>query len=220
MSAPAPGMTVGVLLAAGRGRRMGTLKQLLPWGECENSKPLVAVAFDALAHVCDAMIVVLGIDQQAVVEALRPRALDSVKVDSDLEMMESVRAGLARAVQVEHVMTFLLHPADHPFVPPAVIEALHRAARGHPGCAVMPEHRGRGGHPVLIPAELSAEILTWRGSGGLRSFWEANPHRCVRIAVDDPSIVFDIDTLEDFQRGYDRGTRGRDGRITPPSTRR
>ena len=52
---------IGVLLAAGQSKRMGRPKQLLPWPpKGENPKPLVAAAFDAIARVCDEMVVVVG----------------------------------------------------------------------------------------------------------------------------------------------------------------
>ena len=51
---------LGVLLAAGRGRRMGGAKQFQPWPTVSGSQPLVAASFDAVCGVCDEMIVVLG----------------------------------------------------------------------------------------------------------------------------------------------------------------
>ena len=56
---------------------MGRLKQLIPWPNEHdpNAQPMVAAAFDAIATVCDRMIVVTDTQAKAVVEALRPRVL-------------------------------------------------------------------------------------------------------------------------------------------------
>ena len=96
-------LMIGVLLAAGQSRRMGRLKQLIPWPSEHdpNAKPMVAAAFDAIAAVCNRMIVVTGTQASAVVGALRPRALHEAKVVGDGEMMVSVRAGLAMALQLD-----------------------------------------------------------------------------------------------------------------------
>lgn len=66
---------IGVLLAAGQSKRMGRPKQLLPWPpKGENSKPLVAASFDAIARVCDEMYVVVGHQSDAVIAALSDRS--------------------------------------------------------------------------------------------------------------------------------------------------
>ena len=54
---------VGLLLAAGQGRRMGGGKQLLPWPPPDGSGTLIGSAFDHLQVACDEMIVVLGYQQ-------------------------------------------------------------------------------------------------------------------------------------------------------------
>jgi CTP:molybdopterin cytidylyltransferase MocA len=193
--------TVGVLLAAGRGRRMATLKQLLPWQVGSDARPLVAVAFDALASACDSMIVVVGVsDQKAVVAALGGRGFTIATVESDREMFESVKAGLHLALQLRDASEILLHPADHPIVHLATVNALRAAARESPEVAIMPEVEAKGGHPVLIPIALVERIIAWRGTGGLRAFWEEHPSLCRRIATDDKTVVFDIDTPDDYAR--------------------
>jgi len=197
------GGTTGVLLAAGRGQRMGALKQLLPWGTGAAAKPLVAAAFDALAPACDTMIVVAGEDHPAIVEALHPREFTTVIVDSNREMFESIRAGLRKAQRLWPESDVLLHPADQPVIHPAIVEALRAEARRHPNAAVMPEYIGRGGHPVLIPADMLAAIIAWSGPGGLRSFWENHPRLARRVAINDASVLLDIDNPQEYAHAMD-----------------
>ncbi len=190
--------TAGVLLAAGRGRRMGRLKQLLPWGETT----VVAAAFDALAGSCGAgMVLVAGADAEAVGDALPGRAFEMVRGDSDAEQIESARQGLRRALQLHRVERVFLHPADHPVIPTPVLDAL--LARAVTGTVLKPTYRGRGGHPVLIPAGIAAAIVSWqpgKGGGGLRAYWETNPHLIQRLECRDaPGIVMDLDTPGDYE---------------------
>lgn len=190
---------IGVLLAAGRGQRMGLTKQLLLWPAAGGSKPLLAAAFDAIATVCHHMIVVLGHEAEAVAESLHGREFQLVKSDPDGEMFDSIRAGLQAAQKIDSEADVLLHPGDHPAVSHKTLEALSRVAGNHRDCAVMPVYRGQGGHPALIPALLVQRILDYDGHGGLRRFWKENPMLCLRLVVSDAAVVQDLDTPSDYQ---------------------
>ncbi len=190
---------IGVLLAAGRSERMGRPKQLLPWPpKSENSKPLVAAAFDAIARVCDEMVVVAGHYGEEVVLNLRERKFFRVNGDSGSELFPSIQFGLLAASRIDPSADILLHLADHPEVRRDTLEALIRTAGEKPNCAVMPKYRGQGGHPVLIPAALTTQILSSAGGGGLRQFWLDRPELCLRLPVDDPGVILDIDTQSDY----------------------
>jgi CTP:molybdopterin cytidylyltransferase MocA len=62
----------------------------------------------------------------------------------------------------------------------------------------MPEHGGRGGHPVIIPAAIARMILSERVAGGLRAFWASRRDRCRRHQVADPGVVRDLDQPGDY----------------------
>ena len=191
---------IGVLLAAGRSTRMGRLKQLLPWPpNSPDAKPLVAAAFDAIASFCDEMVVVVGTEADAVIAALGDREFGAVAVDGGAEMIASVKAGLAVARGIDPTANVLLHPADHPEVRRETIDLLIQLAAEQPGHAVMPTFGGAGGHPVLIAEELAVDIVSYEGPGGLRQFWIDRADRCIRREVDDPGVVFDLDTPADYE---------------------
>ncbi len=194
----APPPCIGVLLAAGRSRRMGRTKQLLPWPTPSGAKPLVAAAFDAIAPACQTMIVVLGHEAEAVAAALAPRRFEAVPADADAPMYESIRAGLGAARRLDARASALLHPADHPQVDPATLRTVIDTAARNPGRAIMPVYGGAGGHPVLIPADLIDHLLAFAGEGGLRRYWQDHPDDCIRLAVDDPFVVRDLDTPDDW----------------------
>jgi molybdenum cofactor cytidylyltransferase len=204
MSAPAPKprpTLIGVLLAAGRGRRMGGAKQLLPWPPgARDARPLVAAAFDAVCPVCTRVIVVVGHEAEAVVSALGSRSFDIVHADPDAEMFESIRAGLKEVQARDPAAAALVHPADHPEVDASTLQALVDALQVQQRRALMPEYHGRGGHPVLIPAPLIPEIVASEGHGGLRQYWVDHPERCLRIPVDDPAVVRNLNTRRAYEQ--------------------
>ncbi len=194
------GSRIGILLAAGRSRRMGHLKQILSWGPPGDSKPLVAAAFDNVKPVCDRMIVVVGHQSDKVLNALVPRCFVSVTGHPDRAMFESLRAGLSKVQEMDASADIVIQPGDHPFVSPEVLEHLLEEAGRHPNRAVMPQYQGKGGHPVLVPSSLLEPLLQWEGGEGLRGYWRSNPDVCCRVEVEDPFVIQDLDTPEDYEK--------------------
>jgi molybdenum cofactor cytidylyltransferase len=207
----------GVILAAGRGRRMGCTKQLVEWPTSTGPKPLVAAAYDAIHPICNDIVVVLGHEPEAVAAALGDRPFRRAESDPDAPMFESIRAGIAVVIEeVEPFASVILQPGDHPEVSPATLHALKRHSvdqlatitdvRGLPTSeqrrplrtAIIPEFRGRGGHPVLIPPDVARMILEADCRKGLGQFWSEHPEFCHRLPVDDPTILRDIDTPGDL----------------------
>lgn len=203
--------TAGILLAAGRGRRMGCLKQLLPWRD----STVVASAFDGLAKYCGGngmMVVVVVVDdnREVIAQALGGRLFHSVVSDSDAEQFCSILAGLREILKMERMARVWVHPADHPMVPALVAEgSLRKSIEIGNARALIPTYGGRGGHPVLIPRRVADAIVAWSAEGdsgelgrreGLRSFWAERGEMVERVAFDEsPEIVIDLDTEADYQ---------------------
>jgi molybdenum cofactor cytidylyltransferase len=186
---------IGLLLAAGRGRRMGGNKQFhlveTPTGE----KPLIAAAFDTIAPVCDWMIVVLGHRAEEAAAALGQRKFEIVTSDPDAQMIVSIKAGLRAALSRRATPSgnILLQLGDHPALEPATLDMLLTVATENSDRAVILTYHGDGGHPVLIPAAIAEQILSAECPGGLRQFWLDDPELCLRIPVEDLSIILDLD---------------------------
>ena len=85
-------------------------------------------------------------------------------------MYGSVRMGL-RAARVTKPEAVIVLPVDHPFVSPATIQVLAaamdaalgayrgtRAERARFAYAVVPRHRGRRGHPLVLSGGLAAAV--------------------------------------------------------------
>jgi molybdenum cofactor cytidylyltransferase len=191
---------IGVVLAAGRGRRMGRTKQLVEWKTTDGTKPLVAAAYDAVCKICDEMVVVLGHDADAVAAALGNRAFLRAASDPDAPMFESIRAGLRATQSIDAAATVLLQPGDHPEVAIATLATLAEWSQKRPAQAIIPEYAGRGGHPVFIPSPLANILIVANCPTGLGDFWLASPELCVRVPVADAMVVRDVDTADDLKR--------------------
>jgi len=195
------GETWGLLLAAGRGRRMGGGKQLLPWPPENPSTTLVATSFDALNYLVSRMAVALGHRRVEVVAALADREFERLEVDPDAEMIESIKAGLRWLLSRDAAKLAVVHPADQPIVNQRTFSELMAYQHRFPTVAVMPEFGERGGHPVLIPRLLWPRIMACESAGGLRQFWADHPSMHVRVPVNDPMVIADFDCLDDLARG-------------------
>ncbi|MDG2423949.1 MAG: nucleotidyltransferase family protein [Phycisphaerales bacterium] len=188
---------IGVLLAAGRGRRLGGNKQLSPWPSVHGTRPLVASAFDHISVACDEIIVVLGHRQVEIEDVLRPRVYATIHADADADMSHSILAGVEFALRVEDVDCILLQLGDHPQVAPATLDTIIESARSLDS-AVGPQYQGRHGHPIAIPKRLAGEIIESGLPEGLAEWFRADDSRRQFIEVDDPSVLMDIDTPQDL----------------------
>jgi CTP:molybdopterin cytidylyltransferase MocA len=159
---------------------------------------MVEASFDLISACCESMFVVLDHDEQSIISALGDRPFTKVQGDADAPMFDSVRVGL-QAIRAEHrKRSVLLHPADHPAVNPETVRCIVAEAALHSRHAIVPRCGERGGHPVLIPANLHTRIVDSSGEMGLRGFWSANPDGFRPLAIDDHAMTRDIDTQEHY----------------------
>ena len=91
---------------------------------------------------------------------------------------------------------WLILPGDLPLVLPASLLAVAAALGSQ--ATVLPFYRGERGHPVAFPAACG-DALSWlSGPEGASSVLQARMkiHSPLRLDLDDPGMVTDIDTLD------------------------
>jgi CTP:molybdopterin cytidylyltransferase MocA len=189
---------IGVILAAGRGGRMGGKKQLTPWPAVDGNKPLVAASYDVIHSICDEMVVVLGHIAGSVVGALGERPFHRAESDPDAPMFESIRAGIRAALLIDPSAAIVLQPCDHPEVAPSTLQKIIDEAVVRPHQAIIPQFADRGGHPALIPSSICHQLVATDCPHGLGQFWLDHPELCHRVPINDPAVVRDIDTPADL----------------------
>ena len=189
-------MICAIVLAAGKSRRMGTQKLLLP---IAGQPMIVHVINEVLRSPVKDVLAVTGPEPAAISEVLAKLPVTLVINDAtDGDMLSSIRCGLnALPPDCSHVLLVL---GDQPGITTALITQLIAAQQltGKPLAA--PVCQGRRGHPVLLDASYRDEILSRYDDTGLRGLLHAHESDIVEVPVDDPRELEDIDLPEDYAR--------------------
>src|SRR5207302_5889014 len=114
----------------------------------------------------------------------------------------SVQAGV-RAV-ADACDAFFLVLADHSPPRPETLRTMIDALGESQNPIVLPSHQGRHGHPILISSKLAPEILALTFEQTLASIVKLHAADAREVIVDDPAILEDIDTPEDYNRALKR----------------
>jgi CTP:molybdopterin cytidylyltransferase MocA len=190
-----------LVLAAGKGRRMGAPKALLERG----GAPLVQLHVErALALRCTRALVIVRPALATAVEALFARApyADHVRVLAAATPSQAASlAVLVRSLACDALapdLTFLVAPVDTLPCSAATFRALRAALANH-SLAATPCFGARGGHPVLLRAALLEAYLhgPLDGCRSLRDVLAGAGRRRMRVDVADAHVIADLDTPAD-----------------------
>ena len=175
---------------------MGAFKPLLPFGGVTVAEACASSLREAGASE---VIVVVGHRGEEVRRALArlPFVRFAVNDEPGSEMGVSIARGVGALP--EGVGAVLVALVDHPAVPPAEVLRLFEARRRTGARLVVPEWRGRGGHPVLVDLSFRAELLRLAPEGGLRALFEAHRAEVLRVAAGSPYVARDMDTWEEYE---------------------
>lgn len=185
-----------IVLAAGGSIRMGRLKQLLP----VDGQPMVRrVTQTVVAAGLAQVIVVIGAQADRVREVLHDLPVEIVVNEQwPAGMSRSLRAGL-QAVQPE-IQAALIVLADQPTLTPPLLQKLVARYQATRAAIVTPFYQGRQGNPVLFDRSLFAELVTVEGDQGGRSLLARYQAQIERVEVDDPAVILDIDTRDEYEQ--------------------
>lgn len=189
-------MICAVVLAAGRSRRMGVQKLLLPFG----SKTVIAHIVDQLtASTIDEVHIVVGCQGKRVSRELSGRPVSIVNNPNYKSgMLSSVRCGLnAISQQCTEVLVAL---GDQPSVTTKLIDQMLQNFASTEKQILVPLYDGRRGHPIIFSAFYHDEILTHYDDVGLRGLLHAHEGDICELPVETSGVLSDMDCPQDYQR--------------------
>ncbi|TAM82558.1 MAG: nucleotidyltransferase family protein [Acidobacteria bacterium] len=188
--------TAGVILAAGESSRMGTDKALLMYRGRTFLENIICQLRDAGVQ---RVVVVLGHHADLIQQSID---LTSVEVvvnrDYRLGQTSSLQAGLRRLSESRAEST-LLCLVDHPSISVDTIQKLIQYFTSSGSPVIVPQLRGKHGHPVLLGRELFSQILSLGPGQGADTLIHHYHDRTEFVEVTDPGILLDVDDPESYR---------------------
>ena len=189
-----------VILGAGASVRMGQPKLLLPWRD-------TTVIGGILSQWRE-----LGVAQIAVV--MRP---NDAELTAELDRLDFPAANRSENPQPERGMfssivcsanwngwrtkisSWAIVLGDQPHLRTETLRRLLEFHAQNPGKICQPMSGGRLAHPVILPTSAWKELKTTRADT-LKDFLKLVAAPRVQFQVDDPGLLLDMDTPEDYKR--------------------
>ena len=200
-------MIAAVIPAAGLSTRMGRPKLILPVGNVPLMARVVAAFRDGGAG--RVVVVVAPIDTPGsleIAEVAEGRGAEVVVAPRPpLDMRASIELGLAALGRSPVPRSVLLAPGDSPGLDAALVARVIRVSAEVPGRIVVPRHDGRRGHPILLPWGLAMRIPGLPAGVGVNALLAEHPGEIEAIDVDDPGVLADLDTPEDYRHWHEQG---------------
>jgi molybdenum cofactor cytidylyltransferase len=188
-------MIIGIILSAGESKRMGTPKQLLPWGKTIILQRVVDMAS---ASQLEMILLILGYraDEIASRITMPPQSRILVNQDFRTGMSSSVKCGITNSPPDAEAFMILL--GDQPLIDTNVINKLIDSYRAGKHGIMIPVYNGRRGHPVIFDARYKEELLSI-GDQGAREVVYKHAADIFEVQIDSPNILADLDTPHDYQ---------------------
>ncbi len=192
----APPMLIPVILAAGESSRMGCPKPYLRLPEGAFVEVIAARLHEA--GVSANGVIVFNPAHRDLLDAARlPHFRAVPNHNRELGPLHSLHLAIGHIPKASGVILCL---ADHPLVAVFTYGLMADAHAESPNEIILPAYEGRTGHPVILPSALFEGILELdpRLPGGLGRFLAGHPLPSRTISVDDPGILADLDTREEY----------------------
>jgi molybdenum cofactor cytidylyltransferase len=188
----------GVILAAGASSRMGRDKALLPWRD----GTFLSTAIRALQPLTELIIVVAGANAQNLEPITNANAaFMAINPNPQLGQFSSLQAGLQDVLNRGRDAA-IVTLVDRP---PAEVETIEQIKSSFLSSdeqvwTVVPEYRGKHGHPFVIGREMIEAFLRAPIGSSAREVEHANQTHIRYVPVSDPLVTANVDTPEDFEK--------------------
>lgn len=192
----------GIVLAGGGSVRMGWPKALLPWPP--RDVPIVVHVTDTLRDAGVAPLgVVTGRHHDRIAPVLEGHDVTVLPNPRHEEgQLSSLLHGLRWAFEQTEGQWAMVTLVDVPAVRAVTVRALAGAAAAGQTRAIRPRHGDRHGHPVVWRRDVLAMLEAADPALGARAVMRALAIAggVLDLDVDDPGVLTDIDTPEDYAR--------------------
>ncbi|MEH6995609.1 nucleotidyltransferase family protein [Neobacillus drentensis] len=187
-----------IVLAAGYSSRANAFKMTLSLGPMS----VLEQTISKFEGICTRVIVVAGYQAEIIQEEINK--INNNKAYSfqiklvynenfNLGMFSSIQKGCSEV----KAGTSFITPGDCPLVKKETVQLVAE----HNGNVVIPSFNYKGGHPIKLSCEVKQKILETNPASNLRVVLDG--YDKTYITVDDPGVLKDVDTPEDYQKVID-----------------
>ncbi len=182
-----------IILAAGRGRRIGTPKLKLV-SNCEFFVNIIVKKLKA-AGVDRIFCVIHPDDFDWSLENISGVSL-VLNRETEKGMLFSALLGFKKLTDEKGVLLF---PVDHPFVDASTLNLILDIFNKCPDKLIKPEFEGKSGHPVLIPRFAADGMVFLKRYKSLSEALREVCNETEIVRVSDRGILKNINTAEDLK---------------------
>ena len=195
-------MISAIILAAGEGKRIGTTKALLNWGN-EN---LINYQINSLSHKSiTEKIVVVGSESEKVKKAV---LRNEIKIAENNDYLSGKTSSIKKGISYigNDKNDILLIAVDQPRTEDLINKVVNfHIANPLDKKISMPYKEGHGGHPIIFSNFFLNDLSKIKEeSFGIREIIKYNPESIIRFKTTDVSSNIDINTSEDYELFHNR----------------
>ena len=195
-------MISAIILAVGEGKRIGTTKALLNWGN-EN---LINYQINSLSHKSiTEKIVVVGSESEKVKKAI---LRNEIKIAENNDYLSGKTSSIKKGISYigNDKNDILLIAVDQPRTEDLINKVVNfHIANPLDKKISMPYKEGHGGHPIIFSNFFLNDLSKIKEeSFGIREIIKYNPESIIRFKTTDISSNIDINTSEDYELFHNR----------------
>ena len=195
-------MISAIILAAGEGKRIGTTKALLNWGN-EN---LINYQINSLSHKSiTEKIVVIGSESEKVKKAI---LRNEIKIAENNDYLSGKTSSIKKGISYigNDKNDILLIAVDQPRTEDLINKVVNfHIANPLDKKISMPYKEGHGGHPIIFSNFFLNDLSKIKEeSFGIREIIKNNSESIIRFKTTDISSNIDINTSEDYELFHNR----------------
>ena len=195
-------MISAIILAAGEGKRIGSTKALLNWGN-EN---LINYQINSLSHESiTEKIVVVGSESERVKKSISKNEIKIAENNYYLSgKTSSIKKGISYIGNVQN--DILLMAVDQPRTEDLINKVVDFHITNPLDKKIsMPYKEGHGGHPIIFSNLFLDDLSKIKEeSFGIREIIKNNSESIIRFKTTDFSSNIDINTSEDYELFHNR----------------
>lgn len=179
-----------LILAAGKGKRISLIKQLLRYGK-ESFLETVIKKYNRFGLKT---VVTLGYYKEDIKNEIEEIGFKFKEIEGYMDGMgSSLRESYQEFSEID---ALLVTPCDLPLIKEETIRKIIAAFINNPHKTILPKYKCKKGHPVLFPFKDLKFFAKIKGDEGARSILKELD--LFEISLDDPGIVVDIDTEREY----------------------